>query len=57
MAIYDTMWSNRGKDKCPNKEFAEQIRRQDEYYDEIESVLSRKEDVIVRSDGTIMEKD
>lgn len=57
MAIYDSMWGNRGQDKCPNDEFAKQIKKRDRYYDEIEDALSKKEDVIVNRDVGLVDDD
>lgn len=35
MAVYDTLWGNRGKEKCPNEEFEMEMSEREEYYNEM----------------------
>lgn len=36
MAVYDSKWGNRGKDKCPNKEFEKEMMQKGKHYTELE---------------------
>lgn len=40
MAVYDTKWSNRHFDKCPNDEYIQEMKDRDDHYKQLEIELS-----------------